>query len=388
VSEQIRTVQIESLGSVAALKPVIDALELANAAGASLRLDLTPLDRDGAEHRRMPMAAGLLMSNLLLGCYGRLPIEVTWPSEAVSAALERVGLPFAFAQRQGPTTFTGVSPRNWAQWQKDWRPRTESLWDEFEATQIERRTYVYINTHRLGRSHFRGYHEGAALPWLRKLVPVPKDPVAQRRREAFVGLAERAVVELNENVPEHAFDIKGNIANRNEWLLPAEIDGASLVTCSLTKGGANSWDRLHVMAMDNGYGIGRTMRWQHRDLKTPVDELVQTILSKQLHQRGIQGHNGIGLWWLNDLACTVGGEIQVITEDDLDPSGDSCVAVDLQFEGDERYSKESSGRETTTSVSQLPVPMRGTIVRAVLQVPRSSENIWNRPLADDRELVH
>jgi hypothetical protein len=263
------------------------------------------------------------------------------------------------------------------------------LWDDSAATQIQRRTYAYINTHRLGRNHFRGYHEGAALPWLRNLVPVPKDAAAQNHRVTFVSLAERAVVELNENIPEHAFDIKGNISNRDEWLLPAEIDGASLVTCSLTKGGgAKSWNRLYLLAMDNGYGIGRTLRWQHPGLDTPVEDLVTTILRKQLHQRGIRGHNGIGLWWLNDLACIVGGEIQVITEDDLDEAGQSCVVVSLRFPGEDKYSKEMSDREAAITVDRLPIPMRGTIVRSMLHVPRLPEDMWIRPLADDRELVH
>jgi hypothetical protein len=204
----------------------------------------------------------------------------------------------------------------------------------------------------------------------------------------FVSLAERAVVELNENLSEHAFDLKGNIANRSEWLLPAEIDGASLVTCSLTKGGTNSWNRLHLLALDNGYGIGRTLRWQHPGLSSPVAELVQTIMSKQLHQRGIQGHNGIGLWWLNDLACTVGGEIEVITEDDQDPTGQSCVVVNLSFDGDDKYASDTAERITKVTFNRLKVPMRGTIVRSTLHVPRTSEDMWIRPLADDRELVH
>jgi hypothetical protein len=390
VSGDIQNLRIDKLGTAGALGPVVVALATAQSAGETLRLDLTSLARSGAEHRRADLTTTLLLSNLLIGAFGRVSLDVVWPdSETIISSLERGALPFALAQRAGSTSFINAEPRKIAEWKKDWRPRTESLWDELEAAQIERRTYAYINTHRLGRSHFRGYHEGAAMPWLRKLVPVPKDATARQYREGFVALAERAVVELNENIPEHAFDIKGEINDRVEWLLPAETDGASLVTCSLTKGGSQSWNRLHLLAFDNGYGIGRTLRWQHPGLKTSVADLVETILLKQLHQRGIPGHNGIGLWWLNDIACTVGGEVEIITEDDLDPTGQRCTSVLIEYEqGEERYVRDQEDRWTIRTVSSLPVPIRGTIVKAVLHVPRTSEDMWVRPLADDRELVH
>lgn len=392
MTEAIETIRIDTLGSDATLGPIVAAMTAASEAERALGLDFTPLERAGAEHRRVAMRPSLLLANLLTGAFGRLTLKVTWPSAAgICASLERSGLAFALAQRRGVTSFVGDPPRKWGEWKKDWRPSTESLWDEFEAAQIERRTYAYINPHRLGRGHFRGYHEGAALPWLRKMIPVPKDPSAQKNRESFVSLAERAVVELNENFPLHAFDIKGNVADRSEWLFPAEIDGSSLVTCSLTKGGANSWNRLYLLALDNGYGIGRTMRWQHPQLSAPVSELVETILKKQLRQRGIPGHNGIGLWWLYDLACTSGGTIEIITEDDLDPSGSSCVVVHVTFD-DDRYAQDVRERRTDTSVTRLAVPVRGTIVNSILQVPKTGDDMWVRPLAgeqeDDPVLVH
>jgi hypothetical protein len=210
------------------------------------------------------------------------------------------------------------------------------------------------------------------MPWLGHLIPTPKDTSVKDRRDQFVTLAERAIVEVLENGPEHAFDLKGEVG-REHWLRPPERDGRSFLLCSLTRGGKSSWDRLHILAMDNGYGISRTLRWQHPGLDSPVSDLLVNLLKRQLHQRGIPGHNGIGLWWLHDLACTFEGQMSIVTEDDLSDDG-NAVGVTVGYR---------QGAAPTTTPTPLPtLPFRGTLVDATFVVPRTSGVMWHRPLAE------
>jgi len=133
-------------------------------------------------------------------------------------------------------------------------------------------------------------------------------------------------------------------------------------------GGERSFDRLHFLAFDNGFCIPRTLRWQHPDpLRFDSGaSLMCRVLQGRLTDREITDHSGAGLWFLYGLARFAGGELTVISEDDLS-DGQSAARVHAQIPAAELDQESSWSSET------LPVPVRGTIVHLQLKIPRLSD---------------
>lgn len=359
-------IEVWNLGKWSDLRPLIDAT-VASGRADSLELDLSRLDREGVEARRLDLSSVALLSNLLLGAFGDARVTVTLPmAPSMQAQLRRGGLYFALAQRAGEVAWNGpTSAELMAGWSGAWRPAMgDRLFEHAPAEEIDERLYLYANTHRLGQGYFRQYQPGAAMPWLADLVPVPRDRALRQARQDFVASAVEAIVEILENLATHAFKRHRRLAD--DWLHPHGRRAKSMLLCSLTKGGGKeSWDRLHVLALDNGYGIGRTLRWQHPQATGSTAELLEAVLRRKFLERGIPGHTGRGLWYLHGLARIGGGAVHVITEDDQ-----SSERHGVRF-GFSSPSAES-GATTWEASEDVNLPVRGTILLLDLAVPSVS----------------
>lgn len=360
-------IEVRTLGKWSDLRPVIDVLDIAGRDNKPVVLDLSPLDREGVEARRLDLLSVALLANVLLGVLSDAPVTVRMPeAPSMRAQLRRGGLFFALAQRPGEVIWEPAASANIVDgWSGAWRPAMgDRLFSGAAAAEVDERLYLYANTHRLGQGYFRQYQPGAAMPWLADLVPVPRDRALRQVRRDFVASAVEAIVEVLENISTHAFKRRQRLAD--DWLHPHGRRAKSMLVCSLTKGGGEgSWDRLHVLAMDNGYGIGRTLRWQHPETSGSTGALLEAVLRRKFLERGIPGHSGRGLWYLHGLARIAGGAVHVVTEDDQ-----SGQRNGVQF-GFSSPSAEA-GSTAWDPTQDIGVPVRGTILLLDLAVPSTS----------------
>jgi hypothetical protein len=140
----------------------------------------------------------------------------------------------------------------------------------------------------------------------------------------------------------------------------------SCLLVGVTTGGADSYDRLHFIALDNGFGIPRTMRWKHPVplRSTGAADIVERVLRERLTDRDIDGHAGGGLWCLSVLAGFAGGTIWVTTEDDR---SDGQSATRIQVDVPALRSDDQSLKVERRSAQ---MPWRGTTVRVQIRIPR------------------
>lgn len=353
--------------SLDALSGPDDLVDIAAHDAAPFTLDLRPLARDGHTNRRLDLLTVATLTNLLLGAVADAPVKVHLPTApGILTQLRRGGLFFALAQRPGGVAVDGDPGHPLLHgWRGNWRPsRGEQLFPDGGPEEVSERLYLYANTHFLGEGFFRAYRPGAAMPWLADLIPIPADPDGQRLRHEFVLSAGDALVEVAENQPSHAFKLRGPVAD--DRLEPWERRTRSFLLCGLTKGGGEeSWNRLRVVVLDNGHGIGRTLRWQHPELTEPTGDLVTSVLRRQFRERGIAGHNGRGLWFLSGLVRLAGGQVTALTENDAH-AGRTGISVTFS-------SPDASDGGTAWSVPQdVPLPVRGTVLLIDLVVPRAT----------------
>ena len=239
---------------------------------------------------------------------------------------------------------------------------------EAAGTRLSHRSYLYSNTHWRARSwlDFRRYQASAGFPWLGDLVPKPSSIIGRELRDMFIVAICRAFQEVLDNVSTHAFNarVSGFAA---DWLKTSTLHwDRSCLIASTTTGGRNSHDRIHFLAIDNGYGIPRTMRWQHPDAlqTTSAADIIECALRKRLFDREIDGHDGAGLWSLKEPARFAGGTITVTSEDDRS-AGRSAVQVELAVPA-----AGSGSTRFNVSTRGINVPWRGTAIHAQLRIPR------------------
>lgn len=358
--------------SGADLRSLVAALDEARDDHRALELSLACFDESGASHRRLSPLWVRAVGNLLLGDYNTLPLRIALPHErSVQLQLMRNGFYSALAQRPGETKLLDSEPESACLMSKSsgsWSPQTGPvLFDEAAGTRLSRRSYLYSNTHwRAEAGYFRRYQASAAFPWLGDLIPKPTSIIGREVREMFIVAICRAFQEVLDNVSTHAFNARtsGFVA---DWVNTgsAHSDRSCLIA-STTTGGRDSHDRLHFLAIDNGYGIPRTMRWQHPDAlrTTSSATIIECALRKRLFDREIDGHDGAGLWSLKEPARFAGGTITVTSEDDR-TAGRSAVRVELAVPA-----VASESDQLTVASRGLNVPWRGTAVHAQLRIPR------------------
>lgn len=370
------------------LVEVLGALARADESGAELHLDLSALDAGNAAHRRLDPIWLICVANVLLGKHKDVALRITLPHErGAQLQLQRNALYSAFAQRRGGTSYADIDEHSLQTLylcKKPWSPRHGPyLFEEAHGEELTGITHLYTNTHQKAESgYFRRYDPSAAFRWLGKAIPRPAG-VSSRVRERFVTGASMALLEVLDNFSRHAFNWL-DVSFDAQWLSPGIVQGArSGLLASITRGGARSHDRLYFLAFDNGFGIARTMRWQHPHelaLETAA-EITERVLLERLSARGFKGHCGEGLWRLGELARVGGGRITVITEDDR-RDGQEAVQIDVEV--------SVSGDEASLQCDhkQLQIPWRGTTIRVLANIPQppsTSDDVRDRAEQPERE---
>ena len=353
-------------------KALLGALARADAESDTLALDLTRLDAGNASKRRLAGWWISVVSDLLLGRYGDLSIRVFLPSApGIQSQLMRGGFYFSLAQRSGKTEHLSSNPRikemldsNFSDWSPIYGP---VLLQTADAERLEDHTYLYTNTHvRAESGYFRRYEASAAFPWLGEVVPKSNLADGNVLRNGFLTAVCDTFAEVADNISTHAFNLR-NVSYSAGWLGPRIIDRArSCLLVSLTTGGGqHSYDRLHFLAIDNGFSIPRTLRWQHPEPLRfdSAETLMERVLQRRLTDREITDHNGAGLWFLFGLARFAGGELTVICEDDLSDGRNaarvSAVIPAAESDGSSRWASDS-----------LSIPVRGTIIHLQMRIPK------------------
>lgn len=350
---------------------LLGALARADAERTLLFLDLEELDRGNASKRRLNGWWVATLSNLLLGRYGDLRLRVRHANaRSIQLQLLRNGFYFALAQRPGTTDHPGASNevRTLLSGSSgEWSPRNGPvLFPIAAADQQVERTYLYANTHARAESgYFRRYQASAAFPWLGDAIPRPSDPLGGSVHGLFVTAMCETLAEILDNTSTHAYNLREPSFSAG-WLGGDIVERRrSCFIVSVTEGGTNSFDRLHVLALDNGFGIPRTLRWQH-SLALRHDDaggLMKRVLQRRLTERKIEGHNGAGLWFLYGLARFAGGTISLLAEDDLS-DGRAAARIEVQAPPAE------SDIPSKWVDSRVDAPVRGTIIHLQIQIPR------------------
>lgn len=189
--------------------------------------------------------------------------------------------------------------------------------------------------------------------------------------------------EVLDNISTHAFNLR-DPAFTADWLGPAIVDRArSCLLVSLTTGGTDSCDRLHFLAFDNGFGIPRTMRWQHPESLHQVEavDIMECVLRNRLTDRAVDGHNGAGLWCLYGLARFAGGTITVTSEDDRS-GGQAATQIAIRVPA-----VGSAGSSPDVRKRSIAVPWRGTTVQLQVRVPRL-DHLDQEQVAEARDNLH
>ena len=371
------------------MEALLAALRSAEAEAATLCVDFSPLDRSGASHRRLNTTWILACANLLLGRYSTVPIRVVLPKHrSVHLQLLRHTLYFAIAQRQSKYAVSDSDAEKdqvLTRCSGTWSPRRGPvLFEEAPGTRLAQRSYLYANTHaRAEPGYFRRYQGSAAFPWLGEVVPRPTNCAGSEVRESFLTETSTSMIEVLDNVSTHAFNLLDN-EFRAEWLEPGiGRQARSCLMVSMTKGGRDSHDRLHVVVADNGLGIGRTMRWKHSAAVQNTDDvkIIECVLRQRLTYRDIDGHNGVGLWCLQDLARIAGGTITVTSEDELS-GGTAAAQVEMTI-----AATGSNHQRPVIDARRIDVPWRGTTVHVQLRVPKL-ENMKSDQLDALRDRIY
>ena len=364
-------------------------LQRASSDGAPLGLDLRSLDEGNAAARRVGPWWVSSVTNLLTGHFSDLPLRVALPAaRGVQLQLLRSGLYHALAQRSGSVEHMESSDlaEDALRYSAGaWTPKTGPvLFGEASGTPVSERSYLYANTHARAESgYFRRYEGSAAFPFLGNIIPRPLESAGGEVRQLFLLWACKALVEVLDNFSTHAFN-RLDARFHADWLGPSVVDRArSCLLVGVTTGGTDSCDRLHFIALDNGFGIPRTMRWKHpvplRSTKSA--DIIECVLRERLTNRNIDGHAGGGLWCLSVLAQFAGGTIWVTSEDDL---SDGHSATRIQIEVPANSSEDQSlqvGRRSTQ------LPWRGTEVHIKIRIPRL-EDVDDHQLREFRNRLY
>ena len=373
------------------VRSLLDALRRADAASARLDLDLTGFDLGNASQRRLSPGWLAVVSNLLIGRFGDLPIRVALPvAHSARIQLLRGAFYFALAQRPGPVKYASHDDASAAALSASegiWAPRrgpVPVLLEEAPGTRLAERAYLYGNTHSRAESgYFRRYQGSAAFPFLGEAIPRPRGRMGDALRSEFLSATCETLGEVLDNISTHAFNLR-DPAFSADWLGPEIVDRArSCLLVSLTTGGTDSCDRLHFLAFDNGFGIPRTMRWQHAESLHQVDaaDVMECVLRNRLTDRAVDGHNGAGLWCLYGLARFAGGTITVTSEDDRS-NGQAATQIAIRVPA-----VGLSGPLPEVQARSIAVPWRGTTVQLQVRVPRL-DDLDQEQVAEVRDNLH
>lgn len=320
-----------------------------------------------------------VLANVLLVEHGSKSLRVTlpWTDNRTMSLLERAGFPFALARRLGPTQ---VEPTESAAYWLDpcrspadrSRPTLDGLLSGVERLHRESQPKRRLEPWVVADPHlsYRLDDRDSALPygWMETVIPQPEAEAAAVAREQLVPLLRGVMKELVENAAAHAFLPGSRPHDRLDLVSGFERSGA--LVC-LTEGGRSSNDRLHLVVLDAGVGIPRTVRTKAPDLGIPSAEILHRALTGEWNDLEsapkslVTGNNGLNWCRSELLAHARHAGFVVVTE---------CA------EGGMVYGEIQ--RDGTVTTEAIPdIPLRGTIGILTVGLPRGANSV-------DDEVTH
>ena len=374
------------------LRRVAAGLTEAEAEGAGLHVDFSPMTGDSAERSSLRWVAAI--GNVVLNSVGESPLRVSFPeSDPGRLLIYRSGLVYGLARRlrtgrDGELTGfeKGAAVTDWLRlWSEPWRPGGlgmdgRLLDDEPRPIDTEHAVRnagtlakrsnaknaicVIVDPHRREKSTIRqSASMGLARGWIGAVLPGSRDvDVLKRRRLWKDVVTQRILTEALDNITDHAF-VRPNEAHP----LP-ERDAASYVTLARTDGGGEkSAPRLQLVIADNGYGVPATLRAKlgmgsihERALATEATGL--QLAAHAFRQRAKTATDP-GLLWARTGFVTALDEAAVLDDEaeltmlTSDDATGTLVVVRID-RNDEVHQEEFSD-----------VPYRGTTILATLPMP-------------------
>ena len=305
---------------------------------------------------RLSIPAVMVVSNLLMGRFRDVPVDVRIPdSQGLNLQLARGGFFFALANRP-KVSWAGAAPEEWHSaaraWVHPFHPsdavmRRAALVDVKDPEQdswvvraaFQRYLLSVMHPHNRPARHLRRDLLQIAGRWLSGRLHVrPGSEMV-----ATLGDCLEVFYQIVVNVPDHAS-------------LRSSPTGCSLGQVYATLGGGReSHNRLHFTVIDNGVGLPHRVGLLYQDRARSAEEALQDAVMGRLPRPA--GGRGVGLHLVRRIASQyteglrgVGGasSIRIVTNGDVHGSA-SC----LEWSPD-------SNEPHTSSVPGLPV--QGTLV--------------------------
>jgi hypothetical protein len=406
MTDSVRTLRITTpaLSADEPFQEMIGALLAYRDAGDHIQLDLSEFDLAGSQRLR-PLHL-LLLANVVLGAAGDTPMSLVMPNaDTARLAVLRSGLLFSLASRPRPICagdINGLAVSNeivqrWLNlWQIPWSPAQPALGRLFEdeprpvdrsevlanARNAKNATRVVIDPHLESReSLLRQASNGLAGAWLRSVTPVSQDRAVQHRRDLWKSLVTARVLgEPLINLPDHALTCPPGAD-------PLERHVRSMVLLARTDGGGEeSRPRLHMLVVDNGYGLVRTLRpklsrqgattAERKHAGSSATELVAFALS-----RPAKTVNDPGLPWARaSFATAVAGAMSDSKEHapllafDLTEAEFTVIAGDPADKESAVWASTPASDDAEVQGGALrSVPFTGTTVFASLPIPHGTD---------------
>lgn len=344
-------VAVPSLRSV---EDVIAVPRLLRTAPASQTVVLR-LDHLESQTKVDPLAGSLLAATLCGRTRARELVVVVPHNESLLRQLARAGVWFALAQRSGVTTLrlSGDegqlfdAPPAWIKleaWRGHWQPsehdfraralgapsdRVASPWEVIQHEFIAfKNPHLGVERSRLARE----VNDNVVLRWLQRLVNSDDD---ENTWLPLLAAAGTTVRELLYNFAVHPFSTLTTASPlRRDVPKDRQIGYVALYT---TKGGgAESFNRLHIVVADCGHGIPATLRPKlPRAINSETDSADQVLLKRML-EGSLPKYGraeGRGFVRLVDLTVRHGGSLSVATAAQDGISGTLVANVTSRMEG-------------------------------------------------------
>ena len=117
---------------------------------------------------------------------------------------------------------------------------------------------IYLREHlsvRAEPGYYRRYQASAAFPWLGNVFQITQPPASGVVWDDFIYRCSETFAEVMDNISSHAFNLRDS-SFVGGWLGTSIVNRArSSLIISATTGGQGSHDRLHFLAIDNGFSI-------------------------------------------------------------------------------------------------------------------------------------
>ncbi|WP_419839258.1 hypothetical protein [Candidatus Poriferisodalis sp.] len=343
------TVKIDKLSSASDAYALIESIrELSSESTGPILLDFRSLAQ--STKQRLDSHWTEIIANELLTEFVDVDLIVRPPSNPNGRRnLERTGCAFAIKQRPSSTTHidTNHQTESWpaVDWERTWSPLDSNFRQRIFATQhepdvlIDGEFVVFLNPHAYAGAEDLDHElTGNQIHrWISQLVRSRREWVssahelesrvqAQQRLTRTLG---RITYELVSNLA-YAFCSRNVVVHTRDGLLQR-----SYVQLYTTRGGRDSFDRLHFIAADTGFGIVATLLpklAKATDLEQPDPaELIRRLISRALPPYGRNG--GKGYRRITEILQEHGGDLYLTTGSVRTSGEPETIRAHAQYQG-------------------------------------------------------